>query len=179
MPKQVDVYTGEYQIMYKAQFITELVNKLTPFDVSPLNLSEYEQAALDLGIHKTMLNGRYNVGDKEVVLKAGDVQKLNQYYGELNKKDLDALLNNQLRIKVKNEKGTYSKLLYSQMTEKQKKAAFTQIMGKNSQYAQVYILTSKGYKYYASESEYIELRKLGVTKNVYRKTNKLSGFVEP
>lgn len=179
MPKQVDIYTGEYQIMYKAQFITELVNKLTPFDISPLNLSEYERAALDLDIHKTMLSGKYSIGDKELVLKAGDVQKLNQYYGELNKKDLEALLNNQLRLKVKNENGTYSKLLYSKMTEKQKKAAFTQIMGKNSQYAQVYILTSKGYKYYASESEYMELRKLGVTKNVYRKTNKLSGFVEP
>lgn len=179
MPKQVDVYTGEYQIMYKAQFITELVNRLTPFDISPLNLSEYEQVALNLGIHKTMLNGKYTVGDKEIVLKAGDVQKLNQYYGELNKKDLEALLNNQLRLKVKNENGTYSKLLYKQMTDKQKRAAFEQVMSKNSSYAKVYVLTSKGYKYYASESEFIELRKLGITKNVYRKNNKHSGFVEP
>lgn len=179
MPKQVDVYTGEYQIMYKAQFITELVNRLTPFDISPLNLSEYEKVALNLGIHKTMLNGKYTIGDKELALKAGDVQKLNQYYGELNKKDLEALLNNQLRLKVKNENGTYSKLLYKQMTDKQKRAAFEQVMSKNSSYAKVYMLTSKGYKYYAIESEFIELRKLGITKNVYRKNNKHSGFVEP
>lgn len=179
MPKQVDIYTGENQIMYKAQFLTDLVNRLSPLDIAPLNISEYEQEAYDLGVHKKMLNGKYSINDKNVILKARDVQELNVYYGKLNKKDLDALLNDQLRLKVKNEKGTYSKLLYSQMTEKQKKAAFTQIMGKNSQYAQVYILTSKGYKYYASESEYMELRKLGVTKNVYRKTNKLSGFVEP
>lgn len=179
MPKMVDVYTGEYQIMYKAQFVTELINRLTPFDIAPLNLSDYEKIALDLGVHKTMLSGKYTINDKDVVLKSIDVQTLNQYYGQLNKKDLEALLNNQLRLKVKNENGTYSKLLYKQMSEKQKKAAFEQIMSKNSQYAKVYILTSKGYKYYASDSEYAELRKLGITKNVYRKTNKLNGFVEP
>ena len=179
MPKQVDIYTGEYQIMYKAQFVTELVNRLTPFDISPLNLSRYEKEAFELNVHKTMLSGKYTIGDKDLALKAYDVQKLNQYYGELNKKDLEALLNNQLRLKVKNENGTYSNLRYNQMTEKQKRAAFEQVMSKNSSHAKVYVLTSKGYKYYASESEYIELRKLGLTKNVYRKNNKYNGFVEP
>jgi hypothetical protein len=179
MPKQVDIYTGEYQVMYKAQFVTELVNRLTPFDIAPLNLSEYEKEAFELGVNKTMLSGKYTINNKDLVLNARDVQTLNQYYGQLNKKDLEALLNNQLRLKVKNENGTYSKLLYKQMTDKQKRAAFEQIMSKNSSYAKVYILTSKGYKYYASDSEYAELRKLGITKNVYRKTNKLNGFVEP
>ena len=179
MPKQVDIYTGEYQVMYKAQLVTELVNRLTPFDIAPLNLSKYEEEAFELGVNKTMLSGKYTINDKDLVLNARDVQTLNQYYGQLNKKDLEALLNNQLRLKVKNENGTYSKLLYSQMTDKQKRAAFEQLMSKNSSYAKVYILTSKGYKYYASDSEYAELRKLGITKNVYRKTNKLNGFVEP
>lgn len=179
MPKQVDIYTGEYQLMYKAQFITELVNRLSPFDISPLNLSEYEQEAFKLDINKGMLSGKYTINDKDLVLNAVDVQQLNQYYGKLNKKDLEALLNNQLRLKVKDEKGNYSNKYYSQMTEKQKRAAFEQVMSKNSSYAKVYILTSKGYKYYASDSEYKELRKLGITKNVYRRTNKLNGFVEP
>ena len=52
-------------------------------------------------------------------------------------------------------------------------------MNENAGYAKIYILTDSGkYKYYATDSEYQELRKLGITKNVYRQTGKTSGFVK-
>ncbi len=177
-PHYIDPYTGEEQVMYKAQFITNLANKLLPLKVYPYNISKTEEEAVNLGVRKTMLSGRYEINDEEVDLSAKDVETLNLYYGKLNKEDLDKLLNDKLILKVKNENGTYSDLRYSKMTEKQKSAAFEQIMSKNSTYAKIYILTSKGYKYYASSSEYQELRKLGITTNVYRKTNKLYGFVK-
>ena len=88
-------------------------------------------------------------------------------------------MNDKVKVKVKNATGTYDELYYSKMTDKQKKAAIENIMSNNSSLARIYILTNTGeYKYYASDSEYTELKKLGVTKNIYRKTKKLSGFVK-
>ena len=64
------------------------------------------------------------------------------------------------------------------MTDAQKKTVIERIMNDNSLKAKIYILTStKNYKYYASESEYKELKALGI-KNVYKKTDKLQGFVK-
>ena len=63
------------------------------------------------------------------------------------------------------------------MNEEQKRAAINSVMSNNSSLAKIYILTNSGeFKYYATDSEYEELRKYGVTKNIYRKTDKLSGF---
>ena len=177
-PHVIDVYTGEEQIMYKAPFITNLVNKLSPLKVKPMNVTYTERSAVNLGVNKTMLTGRYTIDNEEVILNASDVQQLNIYYGELNKKDLAELTSNKMSYKVRNEDGTYSKLRYSQMTETQKRAAFEQIMSKNSSYAKIRILTSQGYYYYASDSEYDALRKLGYLHNVYKETNKTKGFVK-
>lgn len=177
-PHVIDVYTGEKQIMYKAQFITNLVNKLNPLKIKPMNITDMEKTAVSFGVNKTMLTGKYDVNDEDVILGASEVEKLNVYYGELNKKDLAELTSNKVAYKVQNEDGTYSKLRYSQMTEKQKRAAFEQVMSKNSSYAKIYMLTSNGYVYYASNSEYDNLRKLGITKNVYKETNKNKGFVK-
>jgi hypothetical protein len=178
MPHNVDIYTGEKQIMYKAQFITNIVNKLSPFDIEPMNISKSEKIALELGINKTVLNGRFEVNGENVKLKTSEIESLNKYYGKLNKKSLNDLLNNRAKIKVKNKNGTYSELKYSQMDETQKAAAFAQLMSKNSDYAKIYILTNKGYKYYASDSEYQMLKSLGISKNVYRKTSNKVGFVK-
>jgi len=65
------------------------------------------------------------------------------------------------------------------MTDTQKASVINRIMNENAGYAKIYILTDSGkYKYYATDSEYQELRKLGITKNVYRQTGKTSGFVK-
>jgi TonB-linked SusC/RagA family outer membrane protein len=91
----------------------------------------------------------------------------------------DAMGNGTQTYYVLNEDGSYSELYYSQMTDKQKGAATRTIMSGNSAYAKIYILTSSGeFKYYASKDEYEELRRLGIIKNIYRKTDKLKGFVK-
>ena len=65
------------------------------------------------------------------------------------------------------------------MTDKQKATVIDRIMLNNSRIAKTYILTSSGkYKYYASSEEYNELKKLGITKNVYKKSEKYDGYVK-
>jgi hypothetical protein len=175
---QVDVYTGEKQVPYKAQWIVNAINKMGPIDIQPYNVTDIEKEAILLGLSKGMLTGKYTLDNSDVDLTVFDVQELNKFYGKLNKEDLEELVNDKIYLKVKNERGKYDRRRYSEMTDKQKKAAFEQIMSKNSSYSKVYILTSKGYKYYASVSEYNELRKLGITKNVYKETYNKQGFIK-
>ena len=179
MPKVVDIYTGENQVMYKANFLIELNNTLSAVKIKPLKVTEMEMTARELGVTNTTLSGKYTINKKKVNLKAKEVEDLNIYYGQLNKKDLSDLTSNRLKIKVKNDKGNYVSLYYKQMDDKQKKAAIEQIMSNNSTYAKVYILTSKGYKYYTTGTEFSKLRELGIIENVYRKTGIKDGFVEP
>lgn len=172
LASKVDVYTGEKQMIYN---LAELFSALLPVDVEPMNMSSNELIAISHGVTKTELSGNY----REIDLKASDVTKLNQFYGELNKKSLSNFYNNRVKERVQNDDGSYSELYYSQMTEKQKGAATKTIMSGNSAYAKIYVLTSSGnFKYYASDEEYRELRKLGITKNIYHETNKLKGFVK-
>ena len=175
-PKYVDPYTGENQIMYKAPFITELVNRLTPLGVSVYNVSDMEKTAIGLGINKSMLSGSYEINDEKVKLSAKEIVELNRFYGQLNKTELEKLVSDSATYKVKTANGTYKYLRYSKMTDEQKKAVIERIMSNNSSYAKVYILTSKGYTYYASKSEYASLKALGID-NVYKETKTKNGFV--
>lgn len=62
------------------------------------------------------------------------------------------------------------------MTDKQKAAVIDRIMSNNSSKAQIYILTKHGYyKYYASQEEYKELKKLGI--NVQKASGNKKGFL--
>ena len=66
------------------------------------------------------------------------------------------------------------------MTDKQKKTVIERIMNDNGTITKIYMLTSSGeWKYYTNETEYAELKKLGI-KNVYKKTKDKDkeGFVK-
>ena len=178
-PKQVDPYTGENQVTYKMWFMTGLVNKLSPLKIYPYNVSDIEKEAIANGVRKSELTGNYKVNDEDVKLSAQDKNKLNEYYGELNNKLLTELMSNKKTYKVWDEKqNKYVEIKYKAMTEKQKKTVIERIMDNNGQIAKIYILTSSGdWKYYADDSEYLELKKLGL-KNIYKKTNTKEGFVK-
>ena len=178
-PHYYDPYTGEKQIAQKAWLFTKMVDRLTPFGLSIYNVTDEERLAIEQGVHKTQLTGRYTVGDDSIKLNAKDVERLNELYGRLNAADIKELKSNTKTYKVKQSNGTYKNLRWSQMTDKEKATVIDRIMTDNSGYAKVYILTDSGeYKYYATESEFSALRALGITKNVYRKNNKYSGFVK-
>ena len=178
-PHQIDPYSGENQIAYKFWFATNLANKLLPFKIYPYNVSEIEKEAISVGVKKSTLKGAYTINGTDINLDSKNIEKLNEYYGKLNKDTLDKLINNKVTYKVWDEKKkSYVELKYSKMTDAQKKTVIERIMNDNSLKAKIYILTStKNYKYYASESEYKELKALGI-KNVYKKTDKLQGFVK-
>lgn len=181
-PKIVDVYTGKTHLLYGnsefSNFVINAFNKVLPFKIDAYNVTEIEKNAVQLGVKKGMLNGRYTINNVDVRLKSDKVIELNRFYGELNSRELELLINNKKKYNVKNDKGNFENLTYSKMTNKQKAAAIEQIMSKNSNYAKVYILTNEGYNYYATQSEYNNLIRLGITKNVYRATKNKNGFIK-
>ena len=124
------------------------------------------------------MSGNYSIDGEKIKFTAKEITKLNVLYGNLNKKELTKFYNNSVKKTIKTETG-YKELTYSQMNDQEKRTAIENIMSNNGSISKIYILTSTGkYKYYAGNSEYEELRKLGITKNIYRKTNKNEGFVK-
>ena len=178
-PHYYDPYTGEKQVAQKAWFLTKAIDRLTPLGLSVYNVTDMERLAIEQGIHKNQLTGRYEIDDTKIRLKAKDVERLNQFYGQRNSADLKELQSNSKTYKVKQANGTFKNLRWSQMTDKEKATIIDRIMTDNSGYAKIFILTDSGdYKYFATDSEFSALRALGITKNIYRKNNKYSGFVK-
>lgn len=172
-PKRVDPYTGEVQPKYNLPFLYEFINSMTPIKLSAYGASENEKEALGVGVRKAELTGRYeDIGE----LKAADKVVLNTYYGQLNKKALDKLHNSGTKYKVQMDDGKYKELTYSKMSEEQKKRITDRLMADNAKIAKIYIHTKNGGKYYASESEFKELKSLGLT-NILKENDKKKGFI--
>ena len=173
MPKKIDPYTGKVMTKYKLPFLVEFINSLSPIKIEDLQVSENEKIAIELGIKKGELPGRY---DDIGTFNGSQREMLNKKYGELNDKYITEFVNNRAKYKVQMEDGSYKNLRYSQMTDTQKKSVIERIMSDNAKIAKIYVYTESGGKYYASDSMYKELFKLGIRKNVYKETNKLKGF---
>lgn len=180
-PKSVDPYTGEtntaYAFTVAGGYAMKAFDKLTPLSIKRYRISENERKAIDLGITKGELTGKYkdSIGYD---LSAEDTEKLNTLYGQLNDKDLTAFYNNKLKVRVQTKDGSFKELTYNKMTDEQRKNATNTIMSKNATYAKIYVYTQNGGKYYASETEYAALKKLGIKTNVYKATEKKKGFVD-
>lgn len=173
LPKKVDPYTGEVTSKFNLPWLVNFINKLTPIDIQPYNISDIERISLAIGVKKGELTGRYeDIG----TLSSSERQTLNEYYGKLNAQDLETFINGRALYRVQMEDGTYKELRYSQMTSEQAKSVIERIMNNNAKYAKVYIWTSKGGKYYGTESEVQALKNLGI-RNVYIKTKKTEGFI--
>ena len=178
MPYKVNPYTGDAEVISNNWFIANFFSRFTPLKVKQYNFGEVEQEAVLLGIRKGQLTGNYEIDGNKVTLSSRDTEKVNVFYGKLNKTMLEDLMNDKTAYTVEDEEGKRVTLKYSKMTEKQKKAVIERIMSNNSHYAKVYILTSSGeYKYYANDSEYQKLKELKIA-NVYRKFGKYEGFVK-
>lgn len=176
---KVDPYTGKAESWLSDELFEKLISKVSPIKVSTPHVSKNEAIAISLDIKKGSLTGRYNVNDNEVVLTSNEISKLNVLYGKLNKDSLSRFYNNSMKVRVKMADGSFKELTYSQMTKEQKRAATDNLMSNNSSIAKIYILTSTGrYRYYTTDSEYDKLRKLGITKNIYKNTKDKSGFVK-
>lgn len=175
---KVNPYTGTAESFFSGEFFAKTFSRFLPIKVSYPSVTREEAIAIGLGINKKQLSGNYSIDGEKIKFTAKEITKLNVLYGNLNKKELTKFYNNSVKKTIKTETG-YKELTYSQMNDQEKRTAIENIMSNNGSISKIYILTSTGkYKYYASNSEYEELRKLGITKNIYRKTNKNEGFVK-
>lgn len=172
-PRKVDPYTGETKQKYNVPFIFDFINRMGPIDFKPYSVSDVQREAIARGVAKTELTGKYkDIGE----LSNRDKQRLNEAYGQMNNRDLKKLYNDQIVMEVEDENGKRKNLRYSQMSNEQKKSAIERIMSDNAKIAKIYIYTSNGGKYYATDSEWTSLRSEGIVQNVYRETAKLKGF---
>lgn len=173
LPKKIDPYTGKITSKFNLQWLVNFINKMTPIDIQPYKITDIEKIALSVGVKKGELTGRY---DDIGTLSTAERQTLNEYYGKLNSQDLEQFVNGKVIYSVQTEDGTYKDLRYNQMTSEQIKSVINRIMTNNAKYAKIYVWTSKGGRYYGTESEIQKLKNLGM-KNVYIKTKKYDGFI--
>lgn len=167
LPTKHDIYTGEKQYKYYpsfAGFISAAVSKFTSVKINTPKVSDLENIAMKYGVMKGNLTGSYkDIGQ----FSSKQVSELNKKYGELNNAVLTDFFNNKIKYKVQDKKtGQYNELYYKQMTDEQKKTVITRIMSNNSKFAKIYVWTSEDHKYYCTKSEYYELMRLGITKNI-------------
>lgn len=174
LPKKVDVYDGQVKPKYNVNWLINFINRLGPIDIMPYKVTDMEKLAMSLGVNKDMLTGNYDdIGQ----LSAADVEKINKYYGTLNEQDLAELVANKRKYRVLDEEtDKYVEITFNKMTDKQKKSVIQRIMSDNASAAKVYIWTSKGGKFYGTESEVQEYRKLGLN-NVYVEMKGKKGFI--
>lgn len=172
--KNIDPYTGNSLMLSGWDITFNIVNSFLPVKFSKESyFSDQELEAISQGISKGMLTGKYeDIGQL-------DITTLNQIYGQLNEKDLKALMNNEVKVKLKDETGKYKMYYYKDIpTSEMKKNAINNIMSNNAKYAKIITWTQQNEgKYYASSTEYKELAQMGYTKNIYRENNKQKGFV--
>jgi hypothetical protein len=169
--RKVDPYTGEIESKYAIPVIGELIS-MSGMKFYWSTISDEEKLAREYGLNKKELDAELTINGNKVYLS--DVEKLNEYYGKLNKKTLLALQSQSHYVEMPN--GTYQTLPWNKLSDEQCKRVINRQMTENANIAKVYIWTQvMNKKYYASESMWQALRKQNVIKNVYRGDK---GFVE-
>ena len=168
VPKKVNPHTGKEGNMWDA------FERVVPY-LEIRQTSTIEDNAKVLGLNKTELRGKYEINGEKFNLSAREVAELNKAYGEWNATMLRLFYDNQLRKSTQMDNGTYRELTYSQMTEDQRRRAVKSIYEKNAEYAKIQAWLEAGNAYYASDNDYVELKRRGV-KGLLYKGNK--GFVK-
>lgn len=168
----VNPYTGELQSRNALPVWGELLKSgiLAGARFYWVPMSETEELVQTYGVNKKELTGQITVNDKKYQL---DTIKLNQKYGELNSKTLPALQSQRHYVQMPDN--TYRTLSWNDMSDKQRANVIERTTNENAQTAKVWAWTEAGHRYYTTKSEWLELRKLGITKNVYLGDK---GFVE-
>ena len=171
--KKIDPYTGA-SINKWDYPVWSRIASFTPIKIGSRELSDVEKYSLEHGVAKSASSSSFD--DKESGKWSYDYDEYNRYRGELNKLRITEFMNDIKSYEVtRNDKKV--KLKASQMTDEEITEILNRIYTQNSRYTKIWAWTQLGGKYYATESMYIELKKLGIT-NVYRKNGKLSGFVK-
>lgn len=168
IPKRVDPHTGKKGNMWDA------FNRIIPY-LEIRQTSSIKDNAKTLGINKVELRGNYEINGEKFTLSSREVAELNKAYGEWNAELLRLFYDNRLTRTVQMPDKTYRNLTYNQMTEDQRKRAVKAIYEENAKYAKIQAWLKAGNSYYASDTEYYELRRRKI-KGSYYKGNQ--GFIK-
>ena len=161
LEKQVNPYTGDLGDAW------DIFTRIVPFlEVRQTSAMEDETRAL--GITKKELRGSYTINGEKFELNSKDVAALNRMYGQWNAEDLVEFYDNRARYSVLMPNGKYKSLTYNQMTPEQRKNAIQNLFSKNAQYAKTLAWLQAGNTYYAGDSEYVALKKLGISGKLYK-----------
>ena len=179
--RKVNPYTGQIESVYALPIldgpIETVIGALLKKGIALgtnvywTEIDDVERLCREYGVNKNELTGEITVNGKKQYL---DRMTLNQKYGELNKESLSKVKSQ--RHEVEMPDGTYKTLSWDKMSDLQRSRVLARTMTDNADIAKIYVWTQiNGKKYYASSSDYAELRKLGITRNVYLGDK---GFVE-
>lgn len=168
----INPYTGEPEDKWSSFIGKRALSKgLLGPKIYWVEMSETERMCRELDVNKGELTGEITVGEQKKKL---DRLALNKKYGELNKESLAKIKSQKHKVEMPN--GKFQTLSWDKMSDKQRASVLNRTMTRNADIAKVYVWTqTMGNKYYASGSLWEELRKLGITKNVYKGDK---GFVE-
>lgn len=157
--KKVNPYTGEEGTWWDA------AGRVIPYFSLDL-ASENEIKSKQLGLKKDQLKGKYEINGEKFELDAKMRNEINKLYGKMNSDDLEQFYANKMRVKLKID-NKYVYKTYSQMTDEERTKAVQGIMNANANLAKIAAWTMSGHKYYASASVYSELKRKGITSNLY------------
>lgn len=170
--RKVNPYTGQVETKYALPFFGEFLKSgIFGAKIYWSEVSEVERMCRELGVNKNMLTGELTVDGEKYAL---DVMALNEKYGELNAESLAKIKSQKHTVEMPD--GTFKTLSWDKMSDKQRANVLNRTMVQNAEIAKIYIWTQQmGKKFYASNSLWQTLRKLGITRNVYKGDK---GFVE-
>lgn len=168
LEKRVNPYTGSMGNAW------DIFNRVVPF-LEVRSVSALEDQTRRFGINKAELRGNYEVQGEKFQLSPAQVAELNKAYGQWNADDLVLFYNNKKAFSVRMPNGSYRALTYNQMDDTQRTNAIQNLFNKNAEYAKIKAWLEAGNAYYASAADYAELRKLGLTGNLFKGSR---GFVK-
>lgn len=170
--RKIDPFTGEVKTKYAIPFLGELLKSgIFGPRIFWEEISEEERLAAEYGINKNELTGELTINGVKKQLDRGEV---NKKYGELNKKSL-AQIKTQKHL-VQMPDGSYKTLSWDKMSDKQRTNVINRTMTNNAEIAKIWYWTQQlNKKYYGNASLWQTLRRLGITRNVYKGDK---GFVE-
>jgi hypothetical protein len=172
--RKVNPYTGAVESKYALSFWGELAKSgLLGARIFYSEINENERMCREFGVNKRELEPeitlKYKDGNetKKKKVNLGDKEGLNTKYGQLNAISLEKIKSQSHYVEMPN--GKFKTLPWDKLSDEQKSKVINRTMTENAETAKIWYWTSVlKHKYYASDSEWQSLRKLGITQNVYR-----------
>lgn len=166
-----DPYTGKEVSRYAVPVVGQFLGSgILGTKIYWRDITDTEMFTRQYTSNKGELTGKFTVDGVE---KHVDKKTVNEMYGKLNSTTILELQKQKHRVQQAN--GKYAVLAWDRLTDEQKKSVINRQYEHNADVAKVYAWLQEGHKYYASETMYAELRKLGIVKGLYRGDK---GFVE-